>query len=406
MTYSKQEKMRVLVLDALWKERGADETKEVLLGGFVLHDKVLNHLNRKALVIGITSEEAYFKHIISLKTSRPSLKPLRLAYYAYLLKLVVTAIKAVIVYHPHIVYNPGLGHQNSFVALILRLLKLKVITYFHHWATPRGKLIYLTTLRGVKEFYQDLLKIKKAPLLSLIDCFIDFLHLKTSAFVLTGTKFGVKQLREMGVYNPVFKTGIGIDASEFKEDFNLEATKKYDGVFVGRMSVEKGIFDLLHIWRTVVNKMPEVLLAVVGIRVEPYFKDWKLLIKELQLQNNVQHLGPLPRKELLEVLRRSKVFVFPSKVEGAGIAVAEAMASGLPVVAYPLDALCELYGQSAGFKPCKDIGEFAETICKLLESDEDRRRLGDANREYVMGRYAWDKVAEQICSLIENVANK
>ncbi|NWG09185.1 MAG: glycosyltransferase family 4 protein [Nitrososphaerales archaeon] len=398
--------MRILVLDALWKERDVDETKEILLGGLVLHTKVLNHLNRKALVIGITSKESYFKHIVSLKTSQPNLKPLRLAYYVYLLKLIATAIKATIVYHPHTVYNPGFGHQNAFVALILRLLRLKVITYFHHWATPRGRVIYLTTLRGVKEFYKDLRKSKKAPFFSLIDCFIDFLQLKTSVFILTGTKFGVKQLREMGVYRPVFKTGIGVDASEFKEDSNLEVTKKYDGVFVGRMSVEKGIFDLLHIWRTVVNKMPEARLAVVGLRVEPYYKDWKLLIEELQLQNNVQYLGPLPRKELLKVLRRSKVFVFPSKVEGAGIAVAEAMASSLPVVAYPLDALCELYGQSAGFKPCKDIREFAETICKLLESNEDRRRLGDTNREYVIKRYVWDKVAEQICSVIENVANK
>ena len=102
-----------------------------------------------------------------------------------------------------------------------------------------------------------------------------------------------------------------------------------------------------------------------------------------------------------EQFKSSEVFVFPSHEEGWGIAICEAMACGLPVVAYDLPVYREIFTQGIITVPLKDIKAFSEKVVNLLENDKERHVLGDKARSQATV-YDWDTVAARELSLMKN----
>ena len=92
---------------------------------------------------------------------------------------------------------------------------------------------------------------------------------------------------------------------------------------------------------------PSAKLKVAGIPAE--IDKWKKQIKENNLMNNILYIGVLSHEEVYELLKKSLVFCFSSHMERAGIAVAEAMYCGLPVIAWKIPAIQELFGEAEGF---------------------------------------------------------
>jgi len=97
----------------------------------------------------------------------------------------------------------------------------------------------------------------------------------------------------------------------------------------------------------VVSIEPSAKLKVAGIPAE--IDKWKKQIKENNLMNNILYIGVLSHEEVYELLKKSLVFCFSSHMERAGIAVAEAMYCGLPVIAWKIPAIQELFGEAEGF---------------------------------------------------------
>jgi len=98
--------------------------------------------------------------------------------------------------------------------------------------------------------------------------------------------------------------------------------------------------------------------------------------------------GYVSRDELAELYRGAACLVFPSRYEGFGLPIVEAMASGTPVVATPDAALREVAGDAAVFAPA---GELASGIRRALE---DRERLVAAGLERAR-RFTWDETARR-----------
>ena len=394
--------LRILVLNVLWRE-SPEETTPVILGGLMLHQRVLEHLNKNALTIGLSSHPPVFRHRITYVVKQGFRRPLRLEFYRYLMRLMIVFLKIVRAHKPHVVYNPGIGWHNDWLALFAKLLRLKTASYFHHYSLPGGSVIYPRSILDfprLKEMCKELRRASRIPFFKLLDYLVLFQQLKVVDLVFTGTSFGLEQLRRIGRKKPVVLTGIGIDLEEFKDEPPGEEKKIWDGLFVGRMAPEKGIYDLLDIWRKVVDKVPGAKLAVVGKIVQPYFNRWLDMVKKMRLEENVFHLGELDRKELIKTYYSSRVFVFPSKIEGAGIVIAEAMVAGLPVVARNLPTYKTLYSGAPAFYLVDDEEGFSTKIIHLLTFTEDRHRMGLANRAYAIKRFSWKNVSQRVLDRI------
>ena len=108
-------------------------------------------------------------------------------------------------------------------------------------------------------------------------------------------------------------------------------------------------------------------------------------------------LGAVPHAEVERLLERASVVVAPSEREGFGLAAAEAMAFGRPVVAAAGGALLELVaeGETGLLVPARDAPAMRAAIERLLADEDLRERLGRAARARARERFGWDAVIDR-----------
>ena len=140
----------------------------------------------------------------------------------------------------------------------------------------------------------------------------------------------------------------------------------FTATFLARLHPSKGIYDLVDIWARVCEQMPRSRLAIVGHGPPDVVAELEDRIKARKLSNNIKLYGYLKDDEAYEILKGSKVFVFPSHEEGFGIAILEAMACGVPVVAYDLPVYREFFGDKINVVPVGATQEFADKIISLI----------------------------------------
>ena len=145
-------------------------------------------------------------------------------------------------------------------------------------------------------------------------------------------------------------------------------------LYVGRLSPEKNI-------DTLVEACGDLNLVVAG---------------DGPLRGLVPNgLGAVPQAEVEQLLDRASVFVAPCATEGFGLAAAEALAHGRPVVAASGGALLELVEDDVTgvFVPPRDAPALRRAVEALLSDPARRARYGAAAHERARERFGWDGVA-------------
>lgn len=153
-------------------------------------------------------------------------------------------------------------------------------------------------------------------------------------------------------------------------------------VFVGRLSREKGVMDLLEAWRSM--DVPGARLVLIGPDMPGHPWDAgapaRAFVAGNRLQESVRFTGSLPPVEVARWLRAADVAVQPSHFEAFGISAAEAMAAGLPVVASDVGGLKDFVENDVnGVRvPPQDAAALREALRRLLSDAALRARLGAA----------------------------
>jgi len=147
-------------------------------------------------------------------------------------------------------------------------------------------------------------------------------------------------------------------------------------LFVGRLSEEKGILDLV----AATEGMPRVIVGDGPLRAR------------------VPHArGFVPPSELGAYFERAAVVVCPSHREGYGVVAREAMAHGRPVVASAVGGLLDAVedGVTGLLVPPRDPPALRAVLETLMTDAELRRRLGEAAREAARERFSWATATEE-----------
>ncbi len=118
------------------------------------------------------------------------------------------------------------------------------------------------------------------------------------------------------------------------------------------------------------------------------------------LGDRVRLLGPVAREHLFPLFAGADLFAFPSRHEGFGIPVAEAMAQGTAVVCSDIPALREVAGDAARFVGPDDLDGWIAAFRTLLTDADARARLVSAGTERV-GRYSWERCARETVAVYE-----
>jgi glycosyltransferase involved in cell wall biosynthesis len=175
--------------------------------------------------------------------------------------------------------------------------------------------------------------------------------------------------------------------------------KRFDAVFIGRLHPQKGVLELVDIWKFVSVKRKSAQLAIIGVgNLE---NDLVKKIKDCELENNIFLLGFKDGVEKLKIFKDSKVVVHPAIYDSGGMAACEAMACGLPGVSFDLPALKSYYPKGMLKTPCFDLEAFAENILRLL-NDEALHRKTAEDALSLAKDWDWDKRAEDLLNIVQH----
>ncbi len=188
----------------------------------------------------------------------------------------------------------------------------------------------------------------------------------------------------------------GIDASDLRGDLRLDGKRVI--AFTGRLVEHKGIDVLL---RALPLLPPDVVAVVVG--TGPRLPNLVGQARRLGVGDRVRFCPAVSDENLPRFLALAEQFVFPSqnRLEGFGLAVAEAMAMGLPVVIADMPGVREVIapGQEGLLVEPLIAADLAAKVRSLLDTPERERQMGIAGRRRAEERYALSTVAGELLSL-------
>lgn len=200
------------------------------------------------------------------------------------------------------------------------------------------------------------------------------------------------RLQQLGMNkSQIKKICVGINLKQIKDVELIE--KQVDAIMIG-IRPNKGLYDIIPVWEEVQKLRPGTSLHLMGGMSghEPVFKEIKnkKLDAFIKLPNkNGTFISP---NEFYKIIKAGKVFVAPSHEEGWGIALCEAMACGLPVIAYDLPVYDRIYGGAFSPVKCFDTKSMAENIVKTLNKDDVFQKLQKAGFS-CSEQYDWEKIA-------------
>lgn len=182
----------------------------------------------------------------------------------------------------------------------------------------------------------------------------------------------------------------GVDTSVYRP-----STKKPESpriTYIGRLVANKGPQYLVRAAPDIVRTHPEVRVQIVG---EGPLKN--MLMRQVEsrgIEDHVQFLGNV--RDVLPILQETTIFVRPSLTEGMSLAVLEAMACGLPVIASGVEGNAEIIDdQKTGFLvPPANSKSLVEAIVHLLNDRETAHETGRNARRKVEKLYDWQKIAD------------
>ncbi|OJF76253.1 MAG: glycosyl transferase family 1 [Treponema sp. CETP13] len=115
--------------------------------------------------------------------------------------------------------------------------------------------------------------------------------------------------------------------------------------------------------------------------------------------------GYFPHENLPELYCSADACIFPSIIEGVGLPVLEAMASGVPVAVAKAGALPEIAGDGALYFNPDDTEEFAHVIEEILTNQKKRQSLIEFSTQWTE-RFSWKRTGEKTLQVIKNAVEE
>ena len=216
--------------------------------------------------------------------------------------------------------------------------------------------------------------------------------------------FTARQLDEvMKVHAPVVVAPHGVDLERFVPDgSNDEALLGAHGLvgdaefilFVGTLEPRKGIDVLLGAFADVARANPRIELWLAG-QLGWGLGDVDAMLASHPAASRIRRLGFVDEDVLPALMRRARAVAYPSKGEGFGLPVLEAMACGALVVTTSGTVMAEVAGADALLVPVGDTAALAGALESAVASSDDVRRTRSRLARVRAEQYTWERSMQQ-----------
>jgi len=199
--------------------------------------------------------------------------------------------------------------------------------------------------------------------------------------------------------------GYGIDLKKFKPAKKKKKDKKVKLLFVGRLVKEKGIYDLLRVFVRLIKEKHKISLTIIGNGQE---KESILNLANQGLLKKLINFKKVPYEMMPQAYQQADIFVLPSKKtehweEYYGMALIEAMASGLAIVTTDCGAIPEVSGKKALISPQADEQELYNNLKSLIINNTLRKKYQREALKWARSHFDAEKQAEKIGRLYRSI---
>ncbi len=199
---------------------------------------------------------------------------------------------------------------------------------------------------------------------------------------------------------------LGVDPARFGRA-GVEPSDQAGGlrvVTVGRLVREKGYDIALAAVARLAQRGVDLRYSIVGDG--PLGPELTAAVERFGLGDRVHFFGALPRESVFEVLSASDVFLSASRDEVTPIAIMEASASGLPVIATRVGAVQELVedGKTGILAPAGSVDDLADAVERLSRDPDTRSEMGAMGRAKMLAERDAEVLNARLLDLIEEVA--
>jgi glycosyltransferase involved in cell wall biosynthesis len=218
-------------------------------------------------------------------------------------------------------------------------------------------------------------------------------------------------------YNPqkIFVVNHGVDWGFTFKKRHFPNTKPFRFLYVGAMNPRKGWEEIAHLWEKVFqnNKNIELYIKTTGTKEKNIIRN-----KNVILDTRV-----LSQQDLVKVYHESHCFLFPSRGEGFGLTLAEAMRTGLPCIATSYsgqtDFFDEKVGYPIGYKMGKGIvtfigdgskeetgiafpyvDELAAQMANVMGNYKQALKKGENASNRILSKFTWPAAAKKLVDII------
>jgi len=192
-----------------------------------------------------------------------------------------------------------------------------------------------------------------------------------------------------------------IENNNFKKKYQIKGNMV---LFFGRLNVTKGPDKFIEIAKSILEERNDLVFVLRG-------PDEGMREKVKAMIGNEKHILLLEetrdRLEIAKMYQAADVYVLPSYREGLPLTLFEAMASGLPVVASPVNGIpYEMHEPENGFLVSYgDIDGFKKRILELIEDQKLREKISKNNRKKA-SRYNWEIIAQETLKIYQEEIDK
>ena len=288
-------------------------------------------------------------------------------------------------YKSPIIHIHGTGFLQLALLGVLLLQKAKIVWTLHGITAKETVQIY-----------------RKNPTFTNITRHIFYKYIERFSIFIAGNIIvdTIYVAEEINAKKPLHVIPQGIFLQEFSEIQNLQRQLPLI-LSLGVISPRKGHHLTLQAFVKVRRQNPNARLIIAGaLANQEYFAQLQDLAKQLNLGDAVEFRVNASRSEIIKLLGEAKIFALMSEEESQGIALCEAMAAGLPIVASNVGGIKSVVSQNKNglLVNYPDIDKFAESINLLLSDNGLYERFAQEAKSSSK-RFDWQNMCEQIIAI-------